>query len=201
MDGYRQSTFCKIGISHDVFWGEAGIISAAVTHFDAASIVNNIMSQTSSISTRIADFENVAMLSLRAILRSLRDGEPLDFTQKYGDRHVPAFQIIFAYFDDDTPRLISIDFMTKLNNVGEPDIDIVEHNSGDAHFIGRREAIYAEIAHNKSIWKDYGIPTAIRHLIQTEIDAVPEDVGPPIALIEIDKYHTSWISKGVCSPQ
>jgi hypothetical protein len=203
LDGSRQGTFCKIGISHDIFWGEAGIISDAITHFDSTSIVNNIMSQTSSISTRIADFENVTLLSLRNVLRSLRDSDPLNFVQKYGDRRVPAFQIVFAYFYNDAPRVIAIDFMTKLNNIGEPDIDVVEHNFDDIYFIfiGQHKAIEAEIAHNKSIWKDYGIPTAIRHLLQIEISAVPEDVGPPIALVEIDQNGASWISKGVCSPQ
>jgi hypothetical protein len=194
---------CKIGVANDVFWGEAGIIQAA-NGFDVNSIARSAMSATGPVDARISSFESNAALDLGKIMDAIR-GENLPyFTQRIGK---PALQMVFAYFDSDIPYLDSISFITRIGPASDIIIDVIESifpnkgpQSSEYVTLGYHETIDREIGKFPNIWRDLGIPLAVRHLIQTEINAVPNDVGSPIAIVGIDEAGSHWISKGACGP-
>jgi hypothetical protein len=56
-----------------------------------------------------------------------------------------------------------------------------------------------EVKGKPDLWNIAGGPQAvIRHLIGLEIAAQPDEVGPPIAIAQIDSTGVHWIDKGAC---
>jgi hypothetical protein len=64
---------------------------------------------------------------------------------------------------------------------------------------GYHEEADRETRGNSDLWTMAGGPEAIiRHLIRLEITAKPDEVGPPIAIAQIDSTGIHWIDKGAC---
>lgn len=60
--------------------------------------------------------------------------------------------------------------------------------------LGSREPIVEFLATNPAIW-NMGLVAAARKLVQLEIDKEPDAVGPPIAILRLDRSGAKWIQK------
>jgi hypothetical protein len=64
---------------------------------------------------------------------------------------------------------------------------------------GQEDAIRSEI---NSLSRPGGLPAndaeTARHLVEMEITARPDKVGPPISIVQINNSGARWINKGVC---
>jgi hypothetical protein len=61
-------------------------------------------------------------------------------------------------------------------------------------FLGETEAIEGLPEDNPSFWND-GLAAGVRRLLETEIAARSEYVGPPIDLLQITAQGARWIKK------
>ncbi|MGH9933459.1 MAG: hypothetical protein ACREA9_30110, partial [Pyrinomonadaceae bacterium] len=67
-------------------------------------------------------------------------------------------------------------------------------------FLGETEAIEGLPEDTPDFWKD-GLASGVRRLIETEIEARSEYVGPPIDLLQIDARGAKWIQKKPGCPE
>ncbi len=67
--------------------------------------------------------------------------------------------------------------------------------------LGDHKAIDTQTDSNFSLSLVAPTPSVMRHLIELEVSAMPGEVGPPIAIVMIDKDGAHWISQGVCKPK
>jgi lysophospholipase L1-like esterase len=69
--------------------------------------------------------------------------------------------------------------------------------------LGLNDAINADLSGIGDIekWLEAkGVDSAVRQLIEIETADRPDEVGPPIALVEITKSGVLWGSDGKCGP-
>ena len=201
---------CKIGVAKDVVWGESGILEVRTRNFSVDQIAAASMSMVGDLDVRIKTFENAMLPKLTEILSASKTNSPAWFHVRFENQ--PAVGIVFAAFVDGVPNLRSRDFIARSDQIsGAVSVAIKPHDSPSAAFpnsashvsarLGRHVLADDEIKKNPLIWDRLGLPGAVRHLIEMEIAAVPDEVGPPIAIIEITNAGRRWISRGQCAPE
>jgi hypothetical protein len=202
-DGTITRAACKIGVSKDVSWGEAGILEIPSVGFSIAKMASDIMGRTTDpVETRISTFENRVSPELINVLKAMSHDY---FLAHY--KETAPLEMVFAYFEDAVPHVDGVTFMATSRVVtGDISLEIIRVVSPSNKFpdtmvesLGRHEAADQEVNRFPNIWGALGIPWAVRHLIETEINAVPAEVGRPIAILAIDKTGPRWISEGQCA--
>jgi hypothetical protein len=82
-------TFCKIGVSNNVLWGETGILEVPVRYFSVNRIAEASVSIVGDLNTKIAAFESAIVPKLTEILNALKIGNPPDwFLRHYENQAV-----------------------------------------------------------------------------------------------------------------
>ena len=109
-------------------------------------------------------------------------------------------RIVVAGFENNRPLIFVRQFRTAFiaRGIGViviPD-DCVDYCQGEVvtRFLGETEAIEGLPEETPDLWKD-GLTAGVRRLVQTEIDARDEYVGPPIDLLQISPQGAKWIQK------
>ncbi len=187
---------CKIGIQKDVYWGEAGLTEIPETNFNVHEIISNAMSDTSnSVSSRISGFRLTISSALLDIANYVKRRDISEFTRNFVQS--PALETVFIYFINGTSHVYNLNFSafpddtTRLKYT-ESDFTAV---SGEAHIL--KLGVHQYIDH-LIIPPNLTYAQAIQYALNTAIQAHPDDLGPPIALVEINQDGPHWISEGLC---
>ncbi|HUK08524.1 MAG TPA: hypothetical protein VLX09_11700 [Stellaceae bacterium] len=197
-------TVCKIGAANDTYWAMSGILEWPASNFSADKVALDNMSTPLTLKSRLERFESAVKPELLTVLNAVRSERPLDFRNAY--QNDPALEVAFADFEDGIPRAYVRYFVTRVDLTRDSvyldptRIDFPNREVSRSGFaaLGRHEAIDALRAANPSFLEAPDVLGTIRRLIEIEIAAVPTEVGPPIALVEIDKEGAHWKSKGAC---
>lgn len=83
--------------------------------------------------------------------------------------------------------------ITRLNCPGDCVDGLV-----DVFLAGRSDVARQTWIYDRRTARD--LVTESRKLVEVEIKAAPEDVGPPITILKVDKNGASWISNDVGCP-
>jgi len=109
-------------------------------------------------------------------------------------------RIVIAGFEDNRPVVFVRKFRTAFiaQGIGViviPD-DCLDDCRGEVvtRFLGETEAIEGLPEDSPGFWKD-GLVAGVRRLVETEIEARSEYVGPPIDLLQINAHGARWIQK------
>jgi hypothetical protein len=141
----------------------------------------------------------------REFLNALKIGNPADWFLRHYENQA-ALEIVFVTFEDDIPHLLLRYFVAHSDKItGTVSVEIKRSDSPSAEFpgsiivlLGRHEAVVGELSRNPTIWEELGLPGAVRHLIEIEMAAFPDEVGAPIAIAEITKHGPHWVRQ--CDP-
>jgi hypothetical protein len=202
-DRSETRTVCKIGVSPNVIWGESGILDIPIRSFSVDRIAAASVAIAGTLDTRIAAFEATIVPILIEILNALKVSNPPDwFVRNYENQ--AALEMVFIAFEDDVPHLHLKNFVAQSDQItGNVSVEVkkTDHSDGQSRIVllGRHEAADSELSKNSAIWREFGLIGGVRHLIEIEITAVPEEVGAPIAIVEITKGGPRWISEGGCA--
>jgi hypothetical protein len=201
-DGAAIAGQCKIATANGVYWAAANLKKSADHNFDIDAITASAMRGPGGLATRFAELEKAVAPKLAEVLNDTPDDVFKEFHENQ-----PSIDILFAGLEDGMPYLYRRYFEAR-----------IERNADDARktifvqtmrprcsiepscvmAIGSHRTIDAERARNPTMLRSLGVAQSIRHLINTEIAAFPDDVGPPITVLEIDKGGLRWISRGAC---
>ena len=113
-------------------------------------------------------------LFLRLIVAGYERGKPLIFVRSFRALQYNPGQIGVAVIPDDCLEDCQGEVVTK--------------------FLGESEAIDGLPEETGGFWKD-GVAEGVRRLIETEIAARSEYVGPPIDIVRITKSGAQWIQR------
>jgi hypothetical protein len=113
---------------------------------------------------------------------------------------------VIAGFEGNRPLVFVRQFRTSfiargIGVVVIPD-DCLDDCNGDVvtRFMGETEAIEGLPEETSGFWKD-GLAVGVRRLIETEIAARSEYVGPPIDLLLLNPGGARWIQKKPGCPE
>jgi hypothetical protein len=201
-DGSAVAGQCKIATANSVYWAAANLKKDEEHNFDLDEIAAAAMRGPGSVSARIASFESAVPPKLAEILNDTPDDVFKEFHENQ-----PSIDIVFAGLEDGVPYIHRRYFEARIERKTDDTrkgifVRTVRPKcSGDPGCltaIGSRRTVEGERARNPAMFRSMGVAQSIRHLIDTEIAAFPDAVGPPIAVLEIDKGGSRWISRGVC---
>jgi hypothetical protein len=197
---------CKIGSANQVFWIEAGITVLPKANFALSDIAAGAMAAKEPVSGRVAKFEDVLQSTLLPIINEVRVSAPFFFADRLDKAWI---QIAFASFENGVPTLRVRSFITRASPARGAYLEINRADLPNAAFpetvfatLGRDEAVKAKLAAipgDRQQWlKAKGEDHAVAELIADEIAAVPQEVGPPISVVDIRPDGINWISRGAC---
>ena len=190
---------CKIGIANNVVWGYAGVLAVPTVGFSLESEAEKFMSANEPFDSRVKKFETEVTERLDDIISRLKIGEPKYVANSVDGRMVT--EILFAGEDQGLLRMIERRFVVRKGagrvSVIRSDFPSARHPESGWSALGQFEAIGKEMRAKPNLF-DSGLEMGVERLIQVEIVERPEDVGPPVAVVRIEKNSIAWVKMGAC---
>jgi hypothetical protein len=114
-----------------------------------------------------------------------------------------VLEVVFAAFEAQKPHLYFRYF--KAHSADQR--VTIEAKRFDCPGDCRTDSTIIEMGHHETVDKlkndakiwSAGLDEGVRSLIQSEIDACPRSVGPPIAIARLDVHGLAWICQGTCN--
>ncbi|HEY6008685.1 MAG TPA: hypothetical protein VIU40_10220 [Geobacteraceae bacterium] len=110
--------------------------------------------------------------------------------------------VVLAGMENGVPLLVFRGFVLREEKDGALALDIIRHacpqECQDVFFsliLGEDAAIDAYLAKNPGFWMG-GFAEGVRRLIEVEIAARPDVVGPPVTLLRITGDGARWLKEG-----
>lgn len=200
-DGLKYTTQCKIGSTRDVVWARSNWAYDPRHNFNADAIAERLMFEPGTVSNRVSDFERTMVPRLTTIMTDVRKTD-----RSWFDSHIDkaVLDFVFGTFEGGHPSMFRVQF--KLRTQGQKvtikpiRLDCPGNCPGGSVIakLGHDKAVEDALRRNPNIW-DLGFEPALRSLIQTEIEACPREVGPPVAIVRLSNRGLMWLEQGVCN--
>lgn len=198
---------CKIVQAGNLFYAYEGLARDRRTGFDIVKIVN----QSLQLKPGAAASEKVSILTgfvtsqLFAELLSLKQHDPATYREKIEGGQT-FLKILVAGFEGNRPLLFVRQFRAVAFGRGIIGVMVVPDDcladcAGEIviRSLGETAAIDGLPEETPGFWTK-GIVEGVRRLIETEIAARSEYVGPPVDILRIDKTGARWIQKKPSCP-
>lgn len=198
---------CKIWQIDDLFIAIEGLELDRRTGFNVLEISHQALSLRpfAPASERVSILMGFLVTGLLAELSHLKAHEPQTFFKKIEGGQL-FLRVIVAGFEKRRPLVFVRSFRALQYNPGQigvaviPDDCLADCKSVIAtRFLGESDAIEGLPEETPDFWKS-GLSDGVRRLIEIEIEARSEYVGPPIDIVRITANGAQWVQeKTECS--
>jgi len=193
---------CKILQVGNLFVAFEGLEIDRQSGFNVQTIALKTLKtrQTASVADTVSNFTGVLVSQLFDELPRLKKGAPEAYNRKI-EGGQSFLRVIIVGFERGRPLIFVRSFRaTRITSdvVGVtvvPD-DCLSDCPGEVvtRFLGETDAIDGLPEETPGFWRA-GLIDGVRRLVQTEIEARSEYVGPPIDIVRISKSGVQWIQK------
>lgn len=200
---------CKIRQVGDLFIAIEGLEIDRHTGFSVPVILNKALAVRPSAPAgeKVSILMGFLVSELLSELSHLKTHEPQTYFKKIEGGQL-FLRIIVAGFEKGRPLVFVRSFRALQYNPGQigvaviPDDCLAECKGTVAtRFLGESDAIEGLPEETPNFWKA-GLSDGVRRLIETEIAARGEYVGPPIDIVRISPNGAQWIArKSECAEQ
>lgn len=175
-------------------------IARQVSAFDRFRLRHSNYGPAASATEKISILMGYLVSGLLAELPYLKSHEPEAYFKKI-EGGLLFLRVIVAGFENGRPLVFVRSFRALQYNPGQigvaviPD-DCLENCQGPVvtRYLGESDAIEGLPEETPNFWKA-GLSVGVRTLIETEIAARSEYVGPPIDIVRINQNGAQWIQK------
>ena len=201
-----NSQVCKIQQVGNLFLGFEGLLRDRATGFSVPEIAVRALQlkPDASAAEKVNVLTGFLTSELFVELQRVRSNSASEFHTKLEGQ--TFLRVVIAGFEGNRPLVFVRQFRTTFIARGLgvtviPD-DCLDNCEGEVvtRFLGETEAIEGLLEDTEGFWKD-GLTSGVRRLIQTEIAARSEYVGPPIDLLLINARGAKWIQKKPGCPE
>lgn len=203
-DGVQNLTVCKIGTNQRsaITFAVAGTVRYGRTGFDAVALAQTAVSRAETIQDAATEFGRLATKPFQTAATRIRAELP----QKYESlRKSPEpLQVVFAAVENETPSYVIAYFTLEETAAAVAAIAHQRACPGDGCSGARSVTVlgFNDVAKREASGPAFlsGLDplAAARKLVELEIEDRPDSVGPPVAILTIDRTGSSWNSKGTC---
>ncbi len=197
---------CKIQQVGNLFVAFEGLLRDKATGFNIPDITVKALrlKPDATAAEKVNILTGFVTAALFVELNRVRRDSPAEFHVKLEGQ--TFLRIVIAGFENNRPLVFVRQFRTAFIARGLgvtviPD-DCLDDCQGPVvtRFLGETAAIEGLTEETPDFWKD-GLAAGVRRLIQTEIEARSEYVGPPIDLLQISPQGAKWIQKKPQCPE
>ncbi len=203
LDG-RIESVCKIHSVATMSYVLAGTVQVAKSGFYADALARHAASNSTTVFDAATQFEKTAARQFTTALKLIkreapeiydadvrRKPEPLQVAFFAVEARVPVFVITYFTVQDSSQALIVTPHSKYCPGSACP-------GGRGIILLGDNDAANKS-SQMQSFWTGITDPvSAVRKLIQTEIDAAPSRVQAPISIVSVDAEGIHWIDKGRC---
>jgi hypothetical protein len=190
-----SSSDCKIKQCENAFFAIAGHRRAELTDFDAIYIAMEACKTTSNIADRMSKFDTLVEAALANMLRASWRSDRSYFVNSLQDKTV--LQVAFFGFERGSPYLNARSYKCRLSS-GQVEVEIERQGCKSQcdmlTILGKSHAIEQYISQTPSYKKTSPIEL-VKKFVELEIADEPDDVGPPIDVLQISKAGAVWKQK------
>ena len=195
-----NSQVCKIQQVGNLFIAVEGLLRDKATGFSVPEIARRALQlkPDATAAERVNILTGFLTTELFAELNRVRRDSADEFHTKLEGQ--TFLRIVIAGFEGNQPVVFVRQFRTAFVAGGMgvtviPD-DCLVDCKGEVvtRFLGETDAIEGLPEDNPGFWKD-GLVAGVRRLMETEVAARSEYVGPPIDLLQINAQGARWIQK------
>jgi hypothetical protein len=205
----EKLTGCKIGsnIGYRISFAMSGRVQHSKAGFYALPLAISAIKGATNAADAAARFGKTAAPKFRDMMIFERGHTPRDFKELMKDPQ--PVKVAFVAFEQGVAAYtISTVTPTAKGN----DIAVTSHESscpGDACpdgggrviVLGEDQAAIAALS-DKNFFHAFSNPASVvKRLVEIEIEAKPDKVGPPISILTIDASGAHWNEKGACSAE
>jgi hypothetical protein len=194
------ATVCKIYQTGPLYFALAGLASDRSRDFYPGTIVASNYSATDSFARNVEKIERAISESLIVEMKRMKTEDPdgFAFNQRPG---ADTLDIIGGEMVNGTPQMFGRGFIyvdeTATVSITRRDCPGDCANGVMFFFAGRTDVVKKKVdgffsENERGIVHDP--VTDARNLVEDEVQASPEDVGPPITVLRADKDGASWVS-------
>ena len=197
-----DSHVCKIGLRNGFVFAGTGNYGSQLMGYDVFDLMAESASRASSLDDMMARSTAKIMPAMRRALRQIQQWKP-GYVRKEHD-HL-GFQFAAGVMRSDGQAIIARRSIS-VSASGGVSADIVSKAAPNPDQIA--SLIMGVTDALPEVKNDYpirlamseGVPaeTIATQLIEREVRACPDLVGPPIAILAVDKNGPRWIENGVC---
>jgi hypothetical protein len=201
-----SSQVCKIQQVGNLFVAFEGLLRDKATGFNLPEITVKALrlKPNATVADKVNILTGFITAELFVELNRVRRDSAEEFHVKLEGQ--TFLRIVVAGFENNRPLVFVRQFRTAFiaRGIGViviPD-DCLDYCQGEVvtRFLGETEAIENLPEETPDFWKD-GLTAGVRRLVQTEIDARSEYVGPPIDLLQIKPQGAKWLQKKPQCPE
>jgi hypothetical protein len=201
-DGTVAGTACKIHVANDVVWVEAGLKSENGGPLDVWRTIAEAVESKKSPEDLIDDLRDPLKIELSMFLRRFRIDRPDQYYKivlmdGYNPIEIAVMQgnimdtMFFVIPDRNDPNNIAV-VAKYCPGPDCPDGNVTLE-------LGEHRAIDEELKTHPDIWAEKGALPTLEYLIGLQSEATPMIVGPPVAVLQINKDGSiHWLEKGSC---
>ncbi len=195
-----NSQVCKIQQVGNLFIAVEGLLRDNATGFNVPEIVVKSLQlkPDATAAEKVNILTGFLTGELLVELNQVRRNSEHEFLTKLEGQ--TFLRIVVAGFENSRPLVFVRQFRMAYiaQGIGVmviPD-DCLDDCKGEVvtRFLGETEAIEGLPEDNPGFWKD-GLAAGVRRLVETEIEARSEYVGPPIDLLQINARGARWIQR------
>ncbi|HEY0385799.1 MAG TPA: hypothetical protein VGC64_07290 [Pyrinomonadaceae bacterium] len=198
---------CKIVQAGNLFFAYEGLARDRRTGFDITKTARQALQlkPDATVSERVSILTGLVATELFAELASLKQHDPETYREKIEGGQT-FLKILVAGFEGDDPLLFVRQFRAVQLNSQPAGVSVVPDDClADCReavvirSLGETAAIEDLPEETPGFWAE-GITEGVRRLIETQIAARSEYVGPPVDILRMDKTGARWIQKKPSCP-
>lgn len=193
---------CKIRQVGDLFVATEGLEIDRQTGFSVPEISNKALTSRGSApaAEKVSVLMGFLVSELLTELSHLKTHEPATYFKKIEGGQL-FLRIIVAGFEKGRPLVFVRSFRALQYNPGQIGVAVIPDDCLEdckakiaTRFLGESDAIDGLSEETPDFWKA-GLSDGVRRLIETEIAARSEYVGPPIDIVRISPNGVQWIQR------
>jgi hypothetical protein len=190
--GGGSVVLCKVHRLRNLYWSEAGLSA------DVSKVVAKASAGGATIRQTAERFSKLMVPEIESGMQELRTTEPATFDH-FMNVDGGVWSYIFYGMEKGTPVVAQVNFHAAADDhlvkaaalykvLDEPTCSKPEIPCGFTAGYDREMKMYAALGR-----KTDDLVGTVRTIVQLEIDAVPDKVGPPLRILKIDSRGPQWI--------
>lgn len=189
---------CKLVVQPACAFAMAGFLDKQQPHFNLQELGEAACQLPGSLKDKADGFARIAGEPVNSIAAYLRENEPKFYTDTFNRNGGEFAYVVFAGVENGTPVAYARGFKIAADGSIKPVASDITGEGATGFFAGFNDRIAAYLkAHKK--WAHGNTVALARKLVQLEIAAHPDAVGPPISILTVDrKGKQKWAQAGVC---
>lgn len=205
--GHTVNTTCKTVSTGQFVYASAGFTEDI--RFNADEIAGRSRQRKGNIGEHARWYANDVQQPFLEMMKRFHKSLPDLYKQTISSKSSPLVTI-FAGIENGRPAFALVEF-TVINNASGspveakakigvcPGLFCVDPKTDFWRVLGESDAAIKAVTRSPRFWTGNDAADA-RKLVQIEIDAMPDHVGPPIDVVEIDSAGLHWIEpRGSCA--